>query len=259
MARRGVVADDFTRTINYFPLNMKGIILAGGKGTRLYPLTLDTPKPLITVKDKPLINFSVELFAKYGIDDIAIIIRPSDREHYNRWYARYASAFPGIKIYFFEEPKAMGTLGYIFHNFHHWADGQEVFVMNGDGVVKDLDVDAMVLFHRAAGTKATVSLMKVENPGDYGSVVIHDNKVTDFLEKKEGLDFAWVSAGFYIISSSAIAHIKEQISPEQEFLMFEKDLFPVLSKAGELAAFTSNGRFFDCGTFERWEQAIREV
>ncbi len=89
---------------------MKGIILAAGKGMRLYPVTLKTPKPLITIKGRPLINYSVELFANHGVNEIAIIIRPSDREHYKQWYKRYTSEFPNASIIFFEENEEMGTL-----------------------------------------------------------------------------------------------------------------------------------------------------
>jgi NDP-sugar pyrophosphorylase family protein len=238
---------------------MKGIILAGGKGTRLYPVTLETPKPLIAIRDKPLINFSVELFAKYGVNEIKIIIRPSDRVHYDKWHARYASEFSEITISFVEEQDPMGTLGYIFRNLANWMGDEEIFVMNGDGIIKDLDLNEALSFHRKIGTKATISLMKVDDADDYGGVVISDDKVSDFLEKKKGLGAGWVSAGLYIINAAALEHIKEQIPEDQKFLMFEKDLFPVLASSGELGAFTSEGRFFDCGTPERWAQAIREA
>lgn len=237
---------------------MKGIILAGGRGARLYPVTLEIPKPLITIRKKPLINFSLELFRKYGVRDVNIIIRLSDEPHYREWYAKHAAAFPEMNISFLEEPKEMGTLGYIFHYLQGWIGDEEIFVMNGDGIIQEIDLSAALAFHKKIGTKATISLVKVDDPGDYGSVSVHGEKVSDFLEKEKGLEAGWVSAGLYIIGTSALDYVRERIE-ERGFLMFEKDLFPLLAKAGELGAFTSDGRFFDCGTFERWERAIREV
>ena len=77
---------------------MKGIILAGGKGTRLCPLTLTTPKPLVAVNKKPLINYNLSLFSEHGVGEIKVIIRPEDREHYRRWHVENASRFPGATI-----------------------------------------------------------------------------------------------------------------------------------------------------------------
>lgn len=238
---------------------MKGIILAAGKGTRLYPVTLKTPKPLITIKGLPLINYSVELFSNYGVNEIAIIIRPSDVEHYKRWYERYASEFPNISVTFFEENEEMGTLGYIFHYLHDWMDGQDVFVMNGDGVIRGIDLHAMISFHRDMHTKGTIAITKVEDSKEYGSVMSTDNKVSAFLEKNMDTGPGWASAGLYIISPVALAHMKGRVPQNKKYLMFENDLFPILANDGELAAFTSDGKFYDCGTFERWEQAIREL
>jgi NDP-sugar pyrophosphorylase family protein len=70
--------------------NVKGIILAGGKGKRLAPLTLTVPKPLVIVNKKPLINYNLDLFSKYGVEEVKIIIRSEDREPYNQWYIKYA-------------------------------------------------------------------------------------------------------------------------------------------------------------------------
>ncbi len=238
---------------------MKGIILAAGKGTRLHPVTLEIPKPLITIKGRPLINFSVELFSKYGVNEIAIIIRPSDREHYRQWHERYAPEFPDASIAFFEENEEMGTLGYIFHRLSDWIDGQAIFVMNGDGVIQGIDLNEMTSFHRDMHTKGTIAITKVEDSKEYGSVIITDNKVSAFLEKSADIGPGWASAGLYIISPVALAHIKDAVARDKKYLMFEKDLFPVLANDGELAAFTSDGKFYDCGTFERWAKAIREL
>src|SRR5579864_792701 len=99
---------------------MKGIILAGGEGKRLLPLTLEVPKPLITIRKKPLMNYNLGLFAKYGVDETKVIIRPADEREYARWYKEYASEFPAMKIELVTERTPMGTLGYLFHHLQNW-------------------------------------------------------------------------------------------------------------------------------------------
>lgn len=237
---------------------MKGIILAGGEGTRLRPVTFEIPKPLITIKKKPLINYGLDLFTRHGVNDIKILIRPSDEKDYERWYREFGGDFPHAKIELVQEPLPMGTLGYFFHHLQEWANGEDVFIANGDDLVT-LDLAAMHAFHRKTDGHATVALMRMEDPGDYGTVRLDGGKVTAFLEKEKNMPAGLVSAGVYVISAKALGHIGEGITKAQKFLMFEKDMFPILAAAGKLSGFVSEGTFYDCGTFERWERAIREV
>ena len=237
---------------------MKAVMLAGGKGTRLHPLTLEIPKPLITIKKKPLINYTLGLFGRYAVDDVKIIIHPEDQKDYERWKGEYAGEFAKMNIEIVEESQPMGTLGFIFHELRDWMDDDDIFVTNADDI-KDIDLSAMLAFHRASGLPATVALMHMEKPEDYGAVLVSEHKVKDFLEKRVGLPPGLVSAGMYVISAGALAHNEDEIPAEKKFLMFEKDLFPTLAKTDKLGAFVAQGKFYDCGTFERWEQAIREA
>lgn len=245
-------------TTENMPLITKGIILAGGSGTRLLPLTLEVPKPLVTIKKTPLINYNLSLFKKYGVRDVKVIVRPSDRKEYDRWLREYRSAFPDVKIEVIEEPEPMGTLGYVFHHLRGWMGGEDVFVTNGDDI-KDIDLRQMADFHRRTGVLATLALMVMEKPEDYGAVLVKKDRIVEFVEKQMGLPASPVSAGMYIITPAAIEHVAKVISPEKKFLMFEKDFFPVLAAERRLGGFVCEGAFFDCGTFERWNRAIREA
>ncbi|MGC9968357.1 MAG: nucleotidyltransferase family protein [Minisyncoccia bacterium] len=234
----------------------KGVVLAGGSGTRLLPLTLEVPKPLITVKKTPLINYNLSLFQKHGVRDAKVIIRPSDRKEYDRWLREYQGSFPGMRIELVEEPEPMGTMGYVFRHLREWMGSENIFVTNGDDI-KEIDLGAMAAFHGRANVLATVALMTMEKPDDCGTVLVKEDKVVEFVEKKTGLPASPVSAGMYLISPAAIKHMAGVISLEKKFLMFEKDFFPVLAVERQLGGFVCRGVFFDCGTFERWHQAIR--
>ena len=239
---------------------MKGIILAGGKGTRLRPLTFTTPKPLVVVNKKPLINYNLSLFSEHGVGEIKIIIRPEDREHYRRWHVENASRFPGATIAFVEEEEPMGTFGYVAHHLAEWMGDEKIFVTNGDDI-KNIDLERMIDAHNLAGTAASIALMKMNDPSDYGSVMVEGGNVVGFLEKQNSASPGWVSAGMYIIDWRIISFAKERVVPWQTFLMFEKDIFPLLAKTKNLHAFFCEGTFFDCGTPERLanaEQFLRE-
>ena len=236
---------------------MKGIVLAGGKGSRLHPITLEIPKPLIPVRKKPLINYNLGLFALYGIDDVKIIIPSSHRVDYARWQREYKIAFPLMTIELLEEAEPTGTLGYLFNYLRGWMGDADILVTNGDDI-KNIDLTAMRDFHTEGGFSATIALMNMEHPDDYGAVVVKENTVIDFLEKKAGLHSTLVSAGMYLFSAAAF----DGIAPGRrgsKVLMFEKDMFPFLAHEKKLGAFVCEGTFYDCGTLERWERAIREV
>jgi len=235
----------------------KGIILAGGKGTRLHPLTLEIPKPLITVHKKPLLNYGIELFFKHDIDDLKVIIREEDREVYATWQGLYKNLLTQGKVEFLEESKPMGTLGYIAHRLKEWVDKDPFFVTNGDDL-KDLDLSDMHALHERAGVHATMGVVKVQNPEEYGSLLLDGHLIRGFFEKQANPPSNLVSAGIYELSPEIFSFLEDSIWEGKEFLMFEKDLFPKMAEEGKLQGFLFNGKFFDCGTFERWEKAISE-
>lgn len=152
----------------------------------------------------------------------------------------------------------MGTLGYLFNHLREWTGNEDIFVTNGDDI-KDIDLRRMADFHRRTGVLATLALMVMGTPDDYGAVLVKEDKIVEFIEKRTGLPASPVSAGMYLISPAAIKRAEKAIPPGKKFLMFEKDLFPVLAAERQLGGFVCKGVFFDCGTLERWGRAIREA
>lgn len=233
---------------------MKAIILAGGRGTRLHPVTLETPKPLLTVKKKPIINYLVEMFRQHGIRSIKIIIRDTDREDFAWWMERYKGMLLGMEISFGVEQESMGTMGYMYHELSDWIGTEDIFVTNGDEL-KQIDLSAMQILHKKVKSATTIALVKVSNPKDYGVAICKGNTIVHFLEKPEDPPSNYISSGLYILSPKKAF---TRVDKKSRFLMFEKDLFPLLARNKSLAGYKSDSQWYDCGTLERWEQAIKQ-
>ncbi len=233
----------------------KAIILAGGEGTRLRPVTLEIPKPLLTVRRKPIVNYLIELFRKHGVREVKVIIRPKDREEFSWWLQRWGGVFDGISVSVEEELKPMGTMGYWFHRLGKWAADESFFVTNGDEL-KDVDLSLMARRHGEAGGSATLALVAVERPSEYGIARLEGDRIVEFIEKPQAPPSNLANSGLYIINPSVRRHIEG--ASKKEFLMAEYDLFPALARARKLSGFPGVSRWYDCGTLERWQKAIEE-
>jgi mannose-1-phosphate guanylyltransferase/phosphomannomutase len=238
----------------------KGIILAGGKGTRLHPITLEVPKPLITVKKKPLINYSIETFARHGIKDIKVIIKPADREDYRKWTKVYGEDFAAedIAVDVVEEAEPMGTFGFIAHHLADWVGEDDIFITNSDDI-KDVDLTTMQAAHKKTGAAATIALTEVDAPEDYGVVILEGTAIKKFLEKQKNPPGNIISIGMYVLSPKALGYASALVEKGQKFIMIEKDIFPVMAADGTLQGFMHRGKFYDCGTLEKWERMIQEL
>lgn len=228
--------------------NQKAIILAGGKGKRLHPVTLEIPKPLLLVKRKPILNYLVELFFSFGIKEIAILIDQNFEEEFLWWKKRY---YLKKKILFFKEKKPLGTFGGLFY-LKDWIGNFPFFLSNGDEL-KKIDLKKMLKFHKKNKVLATIALVKVKNPQDYGVVVCKGNLVKEFIEKPKLPPSFYINGGLYFLEKEIFAY-----HPGPKFSMIEKDLFPKLAKEGKLAGFKFKGAWLDCGTWERYEKAIKK-
>ena len=235
----------------------KAIILAGGKGTRLYPVTLETPKPLLTVNKKPIINYLIDMFKKHGVQEIAITVRKGDFEDFSWWLKRWQNVLSGVWVKLIVEEEPMGTFGLWSHQLHSWTAGERFFLTNGDEL-KDVDLSEMSKHHDKTGAFATIATVEVENPSEYGVLVFDGEHVKSFLEKPANPPTKFISSGLYLINPEVRGYLLEDIQKGNKFLMIEKDLFPKLAAERKLAAYKSNGRWFDCGNLERWEKAIKE-
>lgn len=229
---------------------MKAIILAGGRGTRLYPVTLETPKPLLTVRKKPILNYLVELFFEQGIYDIGISINAEHKDDFQWWYRRWWDNYP---LRFFEEREPMGTFGALV-GCGHWVRNSDFFVTNGDEL-KRLDLHTMRVFHEGHGNAATIALVEHAHPEDYGVGIMDGPRIKEFIEKPKKSRSKLISSGLYLFSPDVFNYYDFRNS---RHAMLERDLFPVLAKEKKLFGFPYQGQWHDCGTLERWQRAIEE-
>ncbi|MCD6550439.1 nucleotidyltransferase family protein [bacterium] len=227
----------------------KAVILAGGKGTRLYPITYEIPKPLLPVKRKPILSHLVDLFVKHGIKDIAVLINKEFREEFEWWKKRYHS---NHKIFIQEEKKHLGTLGGLW-SLKDWLSGNDFFMSNGDEL-KRIDLKKMAEFHQRKPVIATVALVKVKNPQDYGVVICKNGLVCEFIEKPKNPPSDYISSGLYMFSPE----IFDYHPGPNKFSMIETDLLPKLVKENRVGGFKFQGKWIDCGTFQRYEEALKK-
>ncbi|MEK7077073.1 MAG: sugar phosphate nucleotidyltransferase, partial [Patescibacteria group bacterium] len=121
---------------------MKGVILAGGMGTRLRPVTLEIPKPLLTVRKKPIINHLIELLERYGISEIAVLVAREHENDFDRWKKHWWHELPGVKISIFFEEKPRGTFGGM-EIVRDWLGGENFILTNGDEL-KDFNLKELI-------------------------------------------------------------------------------------------------------------------
>ena len=206
---------------------MQALILAGGKGTRLRPLTVYTPKPVVPVMNRPFLLYQIEVLAKAGIEDIVLSLSYQPDKIAD--LLGDGSDF-GVKLAYVTEPSPMGTGGayrYAAEMLH-----QTVVVLNGD-ILTDIDISELISFHRKRGASATLALATVEDPTAYGLVDTDENdKILRFLEKPKaesiGSDTVnTVNAGIYVLEPSIL-----DLIPEGEARSFEYDIFPAILEKG---------------------------
>lgn len=232
------------------------VILAGGSGTRLRPVTLEMPKPLVPVQGLPILTWQVRWLVRHGVTHVTVIIAPRWKDQFERW-AEATRKDMGIQIDLHEEPEPMGTLGALAHRLHDRFDGP-IIVTNGDEL-KGLDLATLIDTHlrlkaESANHAATVGLIRVFNPSDYGVAEMDGERIIKFHEKPAHPPTNFVNAGLYILEPSALSDVDRS----RTMLMFEKDFFPPMAEARRLGGCGLEGPWYDCGTLERWEKAINE-
>ncbi len=228
---------------------MKAIILAGGLGTRLRPLTYEIPKPLIPIHGKPLITHLMDLFKKYGIRDIILAV--GYKADIIKQQIGNGNQL-GLNVKYIVEDEPLGTAGCL----NLLKDGiKGTFVMTNGDELKDFNVKEMLELHKEYGGEATIALLEVEDPSKYGVAKLDGNKILEFIEKpkKEEAPSRYINSGFYVLEPEVVDLIKDK-----KFAMMEKDVFPILAKKGKLFGYKFKGQWFDTGTFERYEKALME-
>lgn len=230
-------------------MSQKGFILAAGEGTRLYPLTLEIPKPLLPVGRIPILTYLVKLYLKYEISDIKINIQKKHLKDFYKWRATY---FPKEKIEFRVESKPSGTFTPLVKKLSQKWFSEPLVVSNGDEL-KNLNLKKMIKFHKERKAMVTIGLVKVKNPEAYGTVKMRGERILEFAEKSKKPLSNYINSGIYIMNPE----IRRYFPEKKKFAMLEIDLFPILAKEKKLFGYKWKGKWMDIGTFERWENAIK--
>ena len=232
---------------------MKAVILAGGEGTRLRPLTLSLPKPVVPVVDRPFLRHQLDLLARVGITEVVFSIAYQPERVQNVFGD---GAGVGCRIHYAVEETPLGTGGAV-KNAERYLDDTTV-VFNGD-VLTDVDLPGVVEAHRSLGAKATLVLTPVPNPAAYGLVETDDGgRVTSFIEKPTDpaqITTDTINAGIYVLDTSTLG-----LMPPGENHSIERAFFPALLRRGELVrAWIHRGYWIDIGTPEKYLQVHRDI
>jgi len=226
------------------------VILVGGQGTRLRPLTSAVPKPVVRLVDRPFIAFMLEWLRGHGVDDV--IMSCGFLADGVRNVLGDGSEL-GIRLRFVEEPDPRGTAGAL--KLAEPMLDERFLMLNGD-VLTDIDLTAQIAQHEASGAKGTLALVPVEDPSAYGLVMLEqDNSVRAFLEKPstENLESNLISAGAYVLERE----ILDLIAPDRN-VSIEREVWPQLVGNG-LYGFASDGYWLDIGTPERYLQGTFDI
>jgi len=231
---------------------MRALILAGGKGTRLRPLTVYTPKPIVPLLNRPFLLYQIEILARAGIKDIVLSLsyQPDKIEDLLGDGSDY-----GINLRFVTEPNPLGTSG--AYKFASDAIRETTIVLNGD-ILTNVDISEIMTFHNEKRSEATIVLAPVEDPSAYGLVETKKNgKVLRFLEKPKPDDLAGqsvktINAGIYVLEPAIL-----DLIPKNENSSFEYDIFPeILKQSMRFNGFILNRNYWrDLGNPESYLKA----
>jgi mannose-1-phosphate guanylyltransferase / phosphomannomutase len=236
---------------------MKAIIMAGGQGTRLRPLTSNQPKPMIRIVNLPCMEHIVNLLARHNVTDIAVTLQfmPEEIQDYfgdgSDW---------GVNMRYSIEDAPAGTAGSVkMAEKQLGLEGEPLLIISGDALT-DADLSELVSFHVKKDAEVTMVLKSVESPLDFGIVITEeDGRISRFLEKP-----AWgqvfsdtVNTGIYLLEPSIMGEIP---NPEEGEYDFSKELFPkLLEQERRLFGFVTDAYWEDIGTLEQYASAQRDV
>jgi mannose-1-phosphate guanylyltransferase len=229
---------------------MQAVILVGGEGTRLRPLTSTVPKPVVPLVDRPFISFMLEWLREHQIDDVIMscgFLATSVRNVLGD------GSGVGVRLRFVEEPDPRGTAGAL--KFAESMLDERFLMLNGD-VLTDIDLTAQIAQHERTGAKATLALVPVEDPTAYGLVhLAEDHSVSDFVEKpsSDRIDTNLISAGAYVLERE----ILELVAPDRN-VSIEREVWPLLIGNG-LYGYASDSYWLDIGTPARYLQGTFDI
>jgi len=230
---------------------MQALVLAGGEGTRLRPLTLTTPKPVMPLAGRPFLTFMLSWLARHGVDDAILSCG-----HLSDAVADVlGDSFEGTALHHVVEEEKLDTAGPVRLAYDLGLLEERLFVMNGD-CLADLDLSAELEFHRSVGAQCTLGLVAVDDTSAYGVVPTReDGAVEAFLEKQAGpVPTNRINAGAYVLERSVV----ENYIPSGRPVSFEREVFPQLVGNG-LYGWQADGYWIDIGTPERYLEATYDL
>ncbi len=227
---------------------MKAVVMAGGEGTRLRPLTSNQPKPMVPIVGKPCMEHILELLALHGFEDVIVTVAFLPQAI--RSYFGDGESL-GLRIEYSVEESPLGTAGSV--RLASDRLDETFLVISGDALC-DVDLTKLVDFHRERGAAVTIGLKAVDNPLEFGIVVTdEDGRIERFLEKPSwGQVFSdTINTGIYVMEPEVLRHI-----PDDRPYDFSKELFPLLLEMGRpLYGYTMDGYWQDIGNLDQFRQA----
>jgi mannose-1-phosphate guanylyltransferase len=236
---------------------VQAVILVGGEGTRLRPLTSRQPKPVITLVDRPFLVYMLEWLRGHGVDDVILScgFEPTKVRE-----ALGDGSSLGLKLRYVVEPEPRGTAGALKYAADELGGLDERFLMLNGDVLTDVDVGAQLAQHEATGAVATLGLVPVEDPSAYGLVLCDAaNAVVGFLEKPapsqlNGIDRYFISAGIYVLERSVL-----DLIPSGRNVSIEREIWPRLVGDGLHGSHADGAYWMDIGTPERYLQGTFDI
>jgi mannose-1-phosphate guanylyltransferase / phosphomannomutase len=228
---------------------MKAVVMAGGEGSRLRPLTIARPKPMVPIVGRPVAEHILNLLKDHGITDVVMTVQylASNIEDYFGDGAQY-----GMHIRYSREETPLGTAGSV-KNAEEWLNDEPFLVISGDALT-DFNLSEIIAFHTEHQAMATLTLAHVQNPLEFGVIITDDEgHITQFLEKPGwGQVFSdTINTGIYVLDPKIFHYFERDVVFD-----FSNDLFPILLKNGDpLYGFTASGYWCDVGNLGEYSRA----
>lgn len=219
---------------------IRALILVGGYGTRLRPLTLSRPKPLVEFANKPMLIHQIEALVEVGVTEVVLAVSYRAQEMENDLSEEAKKL--GVNLIFSHETEPLGTAGPLALASKILSENDEPFFVLNSDIICDFPFKEMIIFHKNHGREGTICVTRVEEPSKYGVVLYDDDGcIKDFIEKPQEFVSNKINAGMYIFNVSILKRIKLQPTS------IEKEVFPDMAKERQLFALEFQGFWMDVG------------